>query len=254
MRIALISDTHLGITRDGKIKEMLNDLKQKHEFDVLVHAGDYSGSCNGHTMVKETVEIIRSVFPDKPYLSVLGNHDFWSARGYNTSVSPDEFNDNYLKILEVFKTHNVHFLDEDGIYTHPVYPEIKIFGNSGWYNNPNPPTNDCNFLPRGLDGDTNRYLLKRAHKLLEDAVHGYIWRPEDKTVFVSHFPVIKRGNDYKGAFEDFSWSESLGESIQQRFMTKYFLEGHSHMFHNGPLKYNCGPDYYYPTSLIIDIT
>jgi len=233
---------------------MLNELKQdKKGFDVLVHAGDYSGSYDGHRMTKKTVEIIREVFSDVPYLSVLGNHDFWCRPSNNGWATSDSFDTNYLNIKQIFKEHKVHFLDEDGIYVHDNWPDIKIFGQSGWYNNPHPPTNDGNFLPYGLDGDTHRWLLKRAHTLLEDAVQNYHWNHTETTVFVSHFPVIKKGKDWKGAFEDFSWSESLGESIQQRFKTKYFLEGHSHQRHEGPLKYNCGPDYYRPNYLIIDI-
>lgn len=74
MKIALISDTHWGITKPNSIKKMLVRLS-KEPFDVLIHAGDYSGTREGFKPTRATVKLIREFFPEVPYLTVLGNHE-----------------------------------------------------------------------------------------------------------------------------------------------------------------------------------
>ena len=72
-------------------------------------------------------------------------------------------------------------------------------------------------------------------------------------MFVSHFPVINTGDDYKGAFEAFSWSASIGDYYQREYGCKHFLCGHAHQLHRGPLRYECGPDYMRPAYQIIEV-
>lgn len=248
MKVALISDTHLGLTTKGQLKTMLKALV-KEDFDVLVHAGDYCGGEVGHRQVRLTVELIRSFFPDKPFLSVIGNHDYWCRDG---RPSMDSFNENLDKIKQTFKTHKVHFLDYDGVWSHPDFIDIAFVGSSGWYAHPNPPTNDANFLPIGIDGDTNRYLIKLAEDRLFANLDGIDKSLHNSVVFVSHFPVIK-AHDYKGRFEDFSWRESLGNFLQEEHGIKFFFNGHAHQLHTGPLRYECGSDYFNPKYIIIHV-
>lgn len=261
MRILQISDTHLGITTEGQIKQMLRKAL-KEEFDVIVHCGDYCGGMMGWRKVRDTVRLIRKFFPDKLFLSTIGNHDYWchsnkrakeGGRWIKTRPDLHVYAENLRKIEEVFREHSVHFLDKDGLASHPSFPGVLFIGASGWYTNPNPPTNDGRFLPIGLEGDTHRSLLK--------ATEANLWRTEevlktrmyDEVIFVSHFPVVNTGPDYKGRFEDFSWSESVARYFQETYKCKYFLCGHAHSLHKGPLRYECGPDYYRPTYQIIEV-
>lgn len=251
MRIALISDTHLGITKAGVLKVLLEQLKQE-QFDILVHAGDYSGNASGAGAVKGTVLLMRHVFgSDKPIISTIGNHDFWSGR----QCRLNQYVKNYQKVVNIFKEANVHFIDEDGPYTHPTFPEITFMGCSGWYSSPNPPTNDRAFLPQGLEGDTRASLLKRSERILEHQADQLraSWESWRRLVFLSHFPVVNVGDDYKGSFESFSWNPSISRWLQDEFECKYFLEGHSHTRRNGPLSYNCGSDYMNPKYLIVEV-
>ena len=249
LRIAQTSDNHLGITNPKVYRKMLLELA-KEDFDIFVHPGDYCGGVVGHKTLGLSVRIFREIFPDKPYLSVIGNHDFWmqgSKRGCRPSLR--DFQENLEKIKQIFQDHNVHFLDEDGIFH---FQDWVFIGNSGWYNNPNPPTNDHNFLPHAMEGDTNRYLLKRAHIGIGDHLN-QLGDRRDKIIFVSHFPVIPAGNDWKGGFAEFSWSKVLGELIHDDYNCRYFLNGHAHQLHKGPLRYESGSDYSKPAYQIIDV-
>lgn len=267
MKILLTSDTHLGITKSKAIEKMLKEAVLEKP-DIIIHAGDYSGGTEGNKKVTSTVKLIRKYFPTTTFLSVNGNHDYW-VRGkkikgsdsmfYGPSYqkpSLHQYITNLEKIKATFKEHNVHFLDYDGPYRCDwLYPEVIIMGVSGWYKNPNPPTNDQNFLPIGLNGDTNRYLLKEATRLLDEqaeAVRNW-YTKETQVIFVSHFPVVPAGNDYKGGFEDFSWDSNIYIWLEEEFGCKMFLNGHAHMFHKGPKRWEAGSDYYLPKYQIIEV-
>lgn len=256
MKLCQISDTHLGITKEKAIRRLCQDIAAE-EFDVLVHCGDYCGGQVGHKTLRKTVEIIREYLPGIPFVSVIGNHDFWSGVGRGKS-NPGlyDFTDNYEKIVTCFKTHNVHFLDKDGPYQHPAFPRHTIIGNSGWYLNPRPPTNDENFLPIGIEGDTNRYLLRQADAGLiahTNAIRDRWQNGADTLIFVSHFPVVNSGPDYKGGFELFSWDAHISKFLQEDWRCKHFLNGHAHQLHKGPLRWECGSDYYKPSYQIIEV-
>jgi predicted phosphohydrolase len=248
MRIALISDTHVGITTEGQLKVMFRELA-KESFDVLIHCGDYGGTFEGGRCVKRTVKMMRDYFPNCSIISTIGNHDFWTK-----AASSKAFLDNMSLIEEVFASSNIDYIDLAGPLK--LNDSTWLIGSSGWYQSPNPPTNDKNFLPYGYDGDTNRWLLRRAERLLFDQLDTLrtLWNPDkDKLIFMSHFPVINTGDDYKGEFADFSWSEHIGEILQEEFGCKHFLNGHAHQRHEGPLRYESGSDYYKPKYLILEV-
>lgn len=221
---------------------------------MLIHCGDYCGGTVGHKTLTATVKMIRDAFPDITYASVIGNHDVWCAekmkRKYKTSQAL--FDENYEKILKTFDEHNVFFFDEDGIFKPHDHPDILILGQSGWYTHPNPPTNDSYYLPTGA----HEMLRKRAHNQLHrdiDALDKIYEEDFHTVVFVSHFPVVK-GFDYKGGFEDFSWSENISKFFIEHYNCKYFLNGHAHQYHNGEnFRYESGSDYGNPEAHIVNV-
>jgi predicted phosphohydrolase len=230
----------------------------EEEFDLILHCGDYCGGQDGYKSLQATVKMIRKVFPDKPYVSVIGNHDYWSKPCSKTgSISVSKFNNNYSNIKYCFKENNVHFLDEDGYYWDKER-EVILLGTSGWYANPNPQTNDQNFLPRGLAGDTNKWLesssYKRLYNQLDELEIIDVAELERQTLcFVSHFPVVNTGPDYKGPFEEFCWSHSISETLEKYWNIKHFFCGHAHQLHRGPRRYESGSDYYNPKYQIVEV-
>lgn len=265
MKIALISDTHWGLTKPKALNKMLLKLAQE-PFDVLIHAGDYCGTRNGFKPTRATVQLIRDFFPEVPYLTVLGNHEYYttgekrrnSLNGNNFyRPSVETFKENFTNIKEMFEEYNVHFLDDKGLYIHEDYKDIIITGHTGWYKNPNPLTNDINYLPYNNEGNIHNYLYNKSIDELEINLQqlDHYYRPGHSTVvYVSHFPIIKDGTDgYKGAFELFCGDPNIAKVMQKDYACRYFLEGHSHLRKEGPLKYNCGSDYGNPKYLIMEI-
>jgi len=238
------SDTHIGLTKPSSLIKMFRRLRQldeKEPFDLFVHCGDYCGGQQGARSVQTTVKMFRDEFPTKPYISVIGNHDLWCT-GYRRKGRPSvvDFMTNYEKIQATFKEYGVHFLDEDGPFR---FQGWTFVGHSGWYASLNPKTNDANFLPLGIEGNTHHYLSRKAQRQLEDNL--LLTAETDRVVFVSHFPVIRvEGDRY---FDEFSWSSSIGDHLQEAYGCKYFFNGHAHQLHSGPLRYECGPDYGKPT-------
>lgn len=270
MKLAQISDSHLGITTAGELKACFKKMAQE-DFDVIVHCGDWCGTLTGWTTIRDTLRLIRRYFPDKPIVATIGNHDYWCVnRKRKVKVTdpytgqkvwsvkkPDvaDYRFNLDNIIAQFKEHNVHFLDKDGVYVHPQFSEVVLIGSSGWYATANPRTNDSRWLPIGLEGDTHRHLLKATEEDLARSEKQLLALPHPwKTlVFVSHFPVVNTGRDYKGAFEEFSWSERIADHYYGTYNCQHFLCGHAHQLHKGPLRYECGPDYRHPAYQIIEV-
>lgn len=253
MIVGLTSDTHLGLTKISAIRRMFLDLRDENP-DIIVHCGDYSGGKIGHEKVKLTCELMREIFPDTPIISVTGNHCKWSGQGKR--IGRDEFGDkvyarphlvnfqhNESEIVDCFKKHRVHFLDNDGVYRHPGFPCYAFVGHTGWYHK-RPNSNDFNFMPMGIEGDTHYFLLKMAENELMQNLQG-LTDDDVVRILVTHFPVIDP--------QDFGWSEKLGKILQEQYGISYFLNGHAHQRHNGPLRFESGSDYYLPRYLIMNI-
>lgn len=257
MRILLTSDTHLGITTTPTLRKFFRRMA-KEEFDVLVHCGDYSGGFRGADKVRSSLKMMREVIPDKPIVSCSSNHEMWSGKPEPGNMYPtfSAFNSNQRDLKKFFKKYNVHYLDVDGLYINEEFPHVVLAGHGGWYKNPNPPTNDQNFLPQGISGDTNRFLLNEAARAIETQIEELdtIYDPEyHEIVFCSHFGVVRGRDDYKGGFDTFAWDEAISKLFIEKYNCKYFLEGHSHKRHEGPIVYNSGSDYCAPKYLIIEV-
>lgn len=248
MKLILTSDLHIGITSSKQIDRMFGEIAELKP-DILVNAGDYCGASMGWKSVRQITQITRAHLPTIPIVSVLGNHDYWCASG---TARPRliAFQSNLARIGQVFDEHKIHWLDRDGIYDVPD-TDIQVLGDSGWYANSNPPTNDRNYLPVGIEGDTNSYLASKAYARASTQLASL--RPGSTRIWASHFPVYKLGADYKGDFETYSWSAQLGQVLTSEYNVSYILEGHSHYRREGPLVWNCGSDYSMPRYIGVGI-
>jgi hypothetical protein len=80
-------------------------------------------------------------------------------------------------------------------------------------------------------------------------------RPDMTLLFVTHFPVVKVGEDWKGSHEMFAWASGIDKELQTRYNKNkiMFLNGHAHQQHMGPVRYEAGSDYYLPKFIIINV-
>ncbi len=230
MKIAQLNDTHEGYTkgRAGAIKKLLKKMSRE-EFDVLLHCGDYCGGIVGNRTLNSTVLKMRDEFPDKPIVSVIGNHDYWfrgmrsktewDGYGHKVYKNPHliDFYKNYATILQTFADHNVHFLDKQGPYRHKDFPGTALVGHTGWYHNPNPQAevNCFKYLPHNLEGDTHRYMQKKAINELDYNL-SLLDENDKQIVFVSHFPVINPSQIYGG-------DPFIAKLLQEDYNCKYFF-------------------------------
>ena len=253
MRISLTSDLHLGISSARSIEQKLQ-LMKKEEPDIIVNAGDNCGTDIGHIATETLAPLFRKYFPTQPIFWTNGNHDYWhKSRELHT------FQENLERINAALITEKINLIDTTGPitldYKNMSGEPIHVIGVSGWYATPRPRTNDINFLPKNIEGDTHHYLLKMSEDRLFKQMDELdkVYKEGDSVIFMSHFPVINTGDDYKGAFEEFSWSESIGKIVQEKYKCKHFLNGHAHQRHAGPLRYEAGSDYYRPNFIVIEV-
>lgn len=235
IRIGILNDTHLGITKIGALTRCFERLAEQKP-DIIIHAGDYCGATEGHRTLRVTCELLRKTFPDTPILSVIGNHDYWAG----PSPSLAEFLENYRLILQAFKDSNIHFLDTDGIWRQD---DITILGESGWYHT-YPTSNDWNFIPKGIDGDTHLWLQRKSYDRLDEKL-SQLTNSDTTRIFVSHFPILDC-NPWDG-------NPNVGKLLKDEYGVKYFISGHSHGAKNGPLHYRSDSDYYVPTYTTLEV-
>jgi predicted MPP superfamily phosphohydrolase len=248
VNLGLISDTHLGLTKEKILRRCLEEMSEQKP-DIVVHAGDYCGGHTGHKSVRTTCRLMRKIFPDTPIVSVIGNHCLWT-KGRNrqrdegwvdvVKLQPtlSAYTQNLQKIREAFKEYDVHFLDEQGPFRHDG---VTLVGHTGWYSR-HVGTNDLTHLPGGLGGDTFRHLLKEADRIVMENL-SQLTDEDTYRIFVSHFPVIDP--------KDYGWSEKLGEILVSDYKIRKFLNGHFHERHEGPLRYESGSDYGKPRYLMV---
>jgi len=261
-RVLQISDTHEGLTKRKFIDQVSQKISQE-EFDILLHNGDYSGGSQGHKLLRSTVEIIRKHNPDVPFVSNIGNHDYW-CRTKKTkkrrdlygrtfrNPTRDDYETNYSEICKTFKDYGVHFLDEDGPFR---FGGCVIFGHSGWYHYPGVAqhSNDFNLLPLLVEGDTHRWMQKKAQDGLYRNIDLLTEADKQKVLcYSSHFPVIKTPR-CNNLFEILSGSISLGEWLKDDIGVRYFFCGHAHQLHKGPLRWESGSDYFHPRYHIVEV-
>jgi predicted MPP superfamily phosphohydrolase len=244
LRIAQTSDTHLGITDGNKLRKMFRRMASEKP-DLVVHCGDYNGGKLGSKAVRSTLGFLREQMPDTPVISVVGNHDYWVPER-----TLGAFLANLQAVKAAFHEFRVHFLDAQGPY---FQGGISFAGHTGWYHHLPPPTNDRNWMPRDIEGvSPDIWLAHRAWRELEAHLQHPGLSPEGPDVLVTHFPVIRPEEpEAQRGFDLYSGNPIIAHLLPG---TRYFLNGHAHQLHKGPLQWECGSDYNKPTYQIIEIT
>lgn len=251
-RVALTSDTHLGLTSEPSLRKMFREMSRVG-VDVLVHAGDYCGGRDGARSVRTTVRLARSVLGSSiPYISVLGNHDYWCRTG-RLSPSEDMWYTNLLGIQKTCAEQDVFLLDTESEVVHAG--GLQFLGHTGWYRHPNPPTNDSQHMPLLVGGvDPHTYLARQAREDITrklELVELMSDSDRARTVWVSHMPVVAQEED-PGAHH-YGGDSAVGNQLQYLGVTKYMC-GHAHQTWLGTRgRLEAGSDYGKPAWLLIQI-
>lgn len=228
--------------------------------DIWILAGDHSGSSLGLKGTRAIFRIAREHFKG-PILACLGNHDYWvrgnKKKGHDLDhvgistwryfhPSMGAWLDNYTKIVESAKEHQIHLFEEDGIYRFPDMWGFTFAGHGLWYNMP-PNSNDHLYMPVGMEGDTHRYMYKKTTDALLKQLEGLNDKEDGIRIFTSHFPIIELDD------QSMPWSGDpfLGAMLRDQYQFTTFLNGHSHGNKNGPMRWECGSDYYNPKYKIV---
>jgi len=257
LRVALFSDWHIGLTKEKSIKIKLAEMEAANP-DLLINCGDNCGGSDGSRSTYTITKFVREVFPDLPFLSCLGNHDYWKSAGKvftgekhfvrHKKPSALLFNENYREILKTFKTFNVHFLNEDGLFRLQTHPGIVFMGHTLWYREDLPKSNNFNFMPKDIEGGTSQYLLQKGYAEVYKQL-AQLTENDTTRVFCSHFPIIEHVTEedrlYGGDLE-------FGKDLQGKYKINYFLNGHAHQRMEGPLRYEAGSDYGKPNFIILE--
>lgn len=244
MKIALTSDLHIFLTKEKSVVEMFKNLALEKP-DVIVIAGDHSGSAYGYKGSRAVFKIARESF-DGPILACLGNHDYWvqgrkrkdndlnfvgisTPRFHHPSL--ESWTRNYATIVAAAKEHRIHLFEEDGIYRFPGMWGFTFAGHGLWYAMP-PNSHDSLYMPIGLEGDTHRSMYKRTTEVATKQLEQLNDKEDGIRIYVSHFPIVELNDS------DLPWSGDpfFGEMLRTQYQFTTFLNGHSHGDKNGPLR------------------
>ncbi len=231
--------------------------------DILVIAGDHSGSAYGFKGTRAIFQIAREYYKG-PILACMGNHDYWvrgKKKTKNESPSLDKpyswqylhpslevFNRNYSDIVKCAKECDIHLFEEDGVYRYPDMWGFTFAGHGLWYKMP-PNSNDHLYMPIGIEGDTHRHMYKKTTDALLKQLDQLDDKEDGIRIFVSHFPVVEIED------RDLPWGGDpfLGQMLRDEKGFTTFLNGHTHGNRNGPLRWECGSDTYNPKYKIVSV-
>lgn len=257
MKIGFTSDLHVFLTTEKTIKKMFERMLEDKP-DVIVIAGDHSGTHEGARGCKAVFRIARSVFAETPIIACLGNHDYW-VRGEKIKTefgvertyhrpSLADFNINYENIVKSAEEFNVHLLEEKGVFRFNDLFGFVIAGHGLWYKYP-PNSNDHLYLPLGIEGDTHRYMYKKTTDDLMKQLDQLDDANDGIRIFVSHFPVFSISDS------EAVWAGDpfIGEMLHDKYQFTTFLNGHTHKNANGPTRWEPGSDYYNPRYKIVGV-
>jgi len=254
MKAILASDWHIGLTAPKSIRKLLVEIRERvkeEDIKIFIFTGDFCGGRDGARSVNTICSMVRAELPNIPFLTTLGNHDYWGrGRKFHGSYvhTSEMFHANYAAIVETFKTYGIHFLDLDGPWRDGKF--TAIVGHTLWYQSASPPSNDDHWIPRFIDDKPfNDFLAHRSYYELEASLNKLTVK-DDKRIFASHFPIVDSGNPVDWHFAGpYSWHKVLRE----QFAFGTFLNGHTHVLSCTGGHYCCNSDYYNPRYIVVDL-
>lgn len=222
-KIGFISDLHIDVNREKRVKEHLLKYVNSKSIDYLVIAGDISSK---H---REVIKFFRKESPCK-LKWVPGNHDLYSSNKFDSSAIYEEY-----KELE------------ENLITHPLLiGNIVIIGDTGWYDYSyrlskfsKDKCRDKRYLNMQW-ADKTRFKWKNMKdegisQMFIDNLKIQIEKYSDKEIIVcTHTVPYKKFVEYKGYLEwdyftSFIGTEKLGKLFDRYENIKTVVFGHTHM-------------------------
>jgi len=234
-KFLLLADLHSGFgINTNNIIWMCLQRAKKNNVDCVIVAGDLIS--HDQNQWEPILKMLRDEFPSIPILFVMGNHDFWSDR-------TQTFLQIEVRRQQLFKKYNIHNLEECDYKIN----NINIMGYGGWYWLDFPPSNDCNFIHKTIEGiPFNDYLFAKARKSVDRIVNSI--KKSKKTIVVSHFLT---NDESMGTLSEFK--DRIIDANNGKLMLVY---GHIHreiIEHKKDYDmYVIGADYNKPQYLIVD--
>lgn len=208
MRILQLSDTH------GNFPKLGASACVKRHFDAVVHCGDFFPNCNGGSLqqaayqygwIKEKIIRFKNWIQQKPYLFVLGNHDFMDA-----------------ELLE-------EFLRKNGVDAYNLTEKVVSLGGVNFYGFP--------FVPP-INGHFNyeKNAVEMADRV--DAMIG-VMNTTYIDVIVAHCPpggILDYSTWQNQRFGNSQMTTALDYKIPKDMMPQAYLCGHIHENHGVTVK------------------
>jgi predicted phosphodiesterase len=235
MKCAVTSDVHYGYDENSrKVHEKYWAKLAAEGIETLFVVGDL-GSTKLNDF-KRCLRVMRKYLPTQKIIICCGNHDYWDRRFAGHKLAglkgpaflqgrrklsarqqPQSYALTRMCHQKWCRENNVILLDGT---SHDLSDKLIVLGFQGWYNNPNPPTNDAKYMPEYIESAPfHHYLTHKAHRDL-DAILNI--PTEGKTVIcLTHFP------PFSNRFgENFTANKRYLNFIAEK--SDYLFVGHSH--------------------------
>lgn len=260
MKIALISDTHYGrgMTSKESLLQVFQDMAEEGP-DLVIHAGDWSGTAAFPESVRQTMLALRKYLPNTPVLATTGNHDYWVMK---TNRMTEKWQEHQQKKgRQVGRDLGVSWLDEyPGGF---VFGDTRIVGTMTWYGATLPLTNDCHWIPGGREPlELHRRIRNEQYDIWSKICSGL--REAEKSgrcdlLVVTHHPLVYPeapvgGREHGGPEH---WADELEEAHGRQPLA--YLNGHFHQRWNGEKdgegrkRYESGSDYGIPRYIMVNV-
>lgn len=259
MKFILTSDNHyIAHMNDIQVKffeQIKKDIEEDPDIKFITFVGDQSSSRLAELPMY--FQIFRGALPDLPTYWVKGNHDFWDPKGADMS----SFGEALLQHKEMCEAYRIKHLDAE-VEVIPYRDEIlhedktlALYGFDGWYGNPNPPSNDINYMRYKMEEGQKPILHHMYNKAKSDFQKVLDLRgvtEADNHVLITHFPPF---SDRPRVWGTMCASFDMMNPILKNF--DIFCVGHSHQHvvaKNGNCRiFNCGSDYNDPKYMVIEV-
>lgn len=260
MKLVITGDTHYGFSdQTHDILDAFWERVKAEKPAIVLHAGDW-GTSNPKEVELAVLQVV-NVFQRGPrwplnFVSVMGNHDYWNDERTTEDVLrvQERFSHMVQRVALASGNGNISTAHLTGtrasVELRKGLPKmLRIYGQSGWYSHPNPPTKDVMYMnpwvvSPGLAMSAFEFLKGQAENRMRLILNQVDLK--DCNIYLTHLP----------GGEPFGSDPHMMELMAKRF--DVIVRGHSHkaedfVWHKARVL-NAGSDYDDPQYLVLNLT